>query len=212
MRLSYTLPLAAAVATLGTALLGAQQTPPALLGAWQADTPLPTGVVQTFQFDNAGHFTLVMSVGLDGKYALAGDRLVETVVLPGTAVPRTDTSTIHIAADSLVVTGSNGSTHTLRRVGPAVAGGAPIVGDWSISVPNGASARYHFDSNGSVNVQARVAEEHGTYTLRADTLQLSSDRTFQVPATALVAVRNGTLTLTPPNGHGARTFHRVTSR
>lgn len=211
MHSSLALPLAA-VAMLGTALPGAQQTPPAILGAWQADTPLPTGVVQTFEFDNAGHFTLVMSVGLDGKYAIAGDRLVETVVLPGTAAPRTDTSTVRVAADSLVVTGGNGSTHTLHRIGPAAAGAAPIVGDWSISVPNGASARYHFGSDGTVNVQARVAEEHGTYTLRGDTLQLSSDRTFQVPATALVAVRNGTLTLTPPSGRGARTFHHVASR
>lgn len=211
MRSSFALPLAA-VAMFGAALVGAQQTPPAIFGAWQADMPLPTGVVQTFEFDNAGHFTLVMSVGLDGKYAIAGDRLVETVVLPGTAVPRTDTSVVRIAADSLVVTGSNGSTHTLHRVGPAGAGAGSVVGDWSISVPNGASARYHFASDGSVNVQARVAEERGTYTLRGDTLQLSSDRTFQIPATALVAVQNGTLTLTPPNGHGARTFHRVASR
>lgn len=211
MRLSFIFPLATAAA-LGTALLGAQQSPPAILGSWQADTPLPTGVVQTFEFENAGRFTLVMSVGLDGKYAVAGDRLIETVVLPGSGVPRSDTSTIHIAADSLVVAGSNGSMHTLHRVGPAVAGAVPIVGDWSISVPNGASARYHFGSDGSVNVQARVAEERGTYTLRGDTLQLSSDRTFQIPATALVAVQNGTLTLTPPSGHGARTFHRVTTR
>lgn len=208
MRLSLALPLATA-AMLGTALLGAQQSPPALLGAWRADIPLPTGVVQTFEFDGGGHFTLVMSVGLDGKYAVAGDRLIETVVLPGTAAPRTDTSTIHIAADSLVVAGSNGATHTLRRVGPAVAGAAPIVGDWGISVPNGASARYHFGTDGSVNVQARVAEERGTYTLRGDTLQLSSDRTFQIPATAIASVKNGTLTLTPPSGHGARTFHHV---
>lgn len=211
MRPSFVFSLAA-TAVLCTALLGAQQAPPAIAGAWQADMPLPTGVVQTFAFDNAGHFTLVMSVGLDGKYAIAGDRLVETVVMPGTVAPKTDTSTIHIAGDSLVVAGTNGSAHTLRRVGPVVSGAAPIVGDWSISVPNGASARYHFGPDGSVNVQARVAEEHGAYTLHGDTLQLSSDRTFQIPATALVAVQNGTLTLTPPNGHGARTFHRVAVR
>jgi hypothetical protein len=210
-RSSFTIPFAVAV-TLGAALLGAQQTSPSILGAWQADTPLPTGVVQTFEFDNSGRFTLVMSVGLDGKYAVAGDRLVETVVMPGTVTPRTDTSTIRIAGDSLVVAGTSGSAHTLRRVGSPVPGAAPIVGDWAISVPNGATARYHFGSDGAVNVQARVAEEHGTYSLRGDTLQLSSDRTFQIPATALVSVQNGTLTLTPPNGHGARTFHRVATR
>lgn len=209
MRASFVLSVAV-VAAFGATLLGAQQSPPPIAGAWQADVPLPTGVVQTFQFDGAGHFTLVMSVGLNGKYAIAGDRLVETVIVPGSATPRTDTSTIHVATDSLVVAGSNGAAHTLHRVGTPVAGAAPIVGDWTISVPNGASARYHFTPDGSVSVQARVAEEHGTYTLRGDTLQLSSDRTFQIPATALVAVQSGTLTLTPPTGHGARTFHRVT--
>lgn len=208
MRPSFVFP-AALAAALGAALLGAQQSPPAISGAWQADAPLPTGVVQTFQFDNAGHFTLIMSVGLNGKYAVAGDRLVETVIVPGSATPRTDTSTIHVAADSLVVTGMNGSTHTLRRVGTAAKGAAPIVGDWTISVPNGVSARYRFTSDGSVSVQARVGEERGTYTLRGDTLQLSSDRTFQIPATAMASVQNETLTLTPPSGHGARTFHRV---
>lgn len=208
MRTILALP-AAALAVLGAALVGAQQTPPAIFGAWQADVPLPTGVVQTFEFDNAGHFTLVMSIGLDGKYAIAGDRLVETVVVPGSAVPRTDTSVVHIAPDSLVVTGSNGSTHTLHRIGPAGASAGSVVGDWTISVPNGASARYHFTSDGAVSVQAHVAEERGTYTLRGDTLQLSDDRTFQIPVSALVAVQNGTLTLTPPSGHGARTFHRV---
>jgi hypothetical protein len=211
MRPSFVLP-AALTAAFGAAILGAQQSPPSISGAWQADVPLPTGVVQTFEFDNAGHFTLIMSVGLNGTYAVAGDRLVETVVLPGTVTPRTDTSTFRVAGDSLVVTGTNGSAHTLRRVGPAAAGATPIVGDWAISVPNGATARYHFTPDGSVTVQARVAEEHGSYSLRGDTLQLSSDRTFQIPATALVAVQNGTLTLTPPNGRGARTFHRVASR
>src|SRR5690348_13413865 len=200
---------AALTAAFGTALLGAQQSPPAISGAWQADAPLPDGRVQTFEFDDAGHFTLVISVGLDGKYAIAGDRLVETVIPPGTITPRTDTSTIHVAGDSLVVTGTNGSAHTLRRVGAPVAGAAPIVGDWSIKAPNGVTARYRFTSDGSVSVQARVGEEHGNYSLRGDTLQLSSDRTFQIPATALVAVQGGTLTLTPPSGHGARTFHRV---
>jgi len=208
MRPSFALPLAAA-AMLGTALLGAQQSPPSILGSWQADVALPDGRVQTFEFDNTGHFRLVISVGLDGKYAIAGDRLIETVIPPGTITPRTDTSTIHVAADSLVVTGMNGSTHTLRRVGTAAKGAAPIVGDWTISVPNGVSARYRFTSDGSVSVQARVGEERGTYTLRGDTLQLSSDRTFQIPATAMASVQNETMTLTPPSGHGARTFHRV---
>lgn len=212
MRPSLALPLAVA-AMLGTALLGAQQSPsPSILGAWQADIALPDGRVQTFEFDNAGHFRLVISVGLDGKYATAGDRLIETVIPPGTITPRTDTSTIHVAGDSLVVTGTNGSTHTLRRVGTAVAGAPPIVGDWTISVPNGVSARYRFTSDGSVSVQARVGEERGTYTLRGDTLQLSSDRTFQIPATAIASVQNGTLTLTPPSGRGARTFHRVANQ
>lgn len=188
--------------------VGAQQTPPSILGAWQADQPLPTGVVQTFQFDNGGQFRLTMTVGLEGKYAVAGDRLVETVVLPGGVIPKTDTTTFHVAGDSLVVAGGT-TSRTLHRVGAPVPGASAIVGDWTISVPNGATARYHFDRDGSVSVQARVAQERGKYTVRGDTLQLSSDRTFQIPATALVAVQDGVLTLTPPSGHGARQFHRV---
>lgn len=198
--------------SLAAALAGTQA--PQLIGSWQADTPLPNGVVQTFRFEQGGHFTLTMSVSLDGQYAVARDRIVETVLVPGTAMPHTDTTSFRISGDSLVVgtAATAGGTRTLHRVTPAVAGASPLVGDWVINVPNGATANYTFTRDGIVHVRARVAEEHGDYTLHGDTLQLSSNRTFQVPATAIVTQQGASLTLAPPAGTqaAARHFHRVT--
>ena len=44
------------------------------------------------------------------------------------------------------------------------------------------------------------------HTVTGDTLRLTDDRTFQLPAVTHYAVAGSVLTLTPPTGHGARQF------
>jgi hypothetical protein len=60
-----------------------------------------------------------------------------------------------------------------------------------------------------MHVRAQVDDEQGKYTVNSDTLRLSNDKTFQLPATAQFAITGSVLTLTPLNGKTARQFHKV---
>lgn len=187
------------------------QTPAALIGSWRADTPLPSGVVQTFRFDADSSFDLILAVVVDGRYRVEGNKLVETVTLPGSSVSGTDTATVILHGDSLILGDASSPTaKTLHRPASAKArDGTGILGDWVITLPNGMSASYRFDPDGSIHIRARVSDERGTYTIKGNTLRLSSERTFQLPATTTFSVAGDVLTLTPASGQGARGFHRV---
>jgi hypothetical protein len=146
---------------------------------------------------------------VDGSYRVDGNQLIETVVLAIMGVTHTDTATFVIRGDSLIVSESAGTpARVLRRSGTPTAGSA-IVGDWVISVGSSTSAHYTFAANGKMHVRAQVGDEAGKYTVRADTLHLSDDQTFQLAANAQFAVADSVLTLTPLNGKPARQFHRV---
>ena len=188
--------------------LVAQAISPALVGTWRADVPLPNGVVQTFRFDSAGSFALAMTLVVDGTYSAHGNQLVETVALPNGSPAHTDSSTFAITADSLTVDERAGQpARVLHRAHSGEAAG--IVGDWIIAVAGGMTAHYTFAPDGSMHIRAEVGGETGKYTVSGDTLHLSNDRTFQLPATAKFNVAGSVLTLTPLNGKSARQFHRV---
>lgn len=193
-----------------------------LAGAWRSDVPAASGIVQTFRFARDGRFDLISAVAVDGRYRLEGNRLIETVALPGTGVAGTDTATVMLAGDSLLL-GNPASTtgKTLHRQPSAQPSARPsarpspgstaqgIVGDWVIMLPTGLAATYHFDADGSMRIRAQVSDERGSFTVSGSTLRLSSERTFQIPATTAFAVSDTTLTLSPPNGKAGRSFHRV---
>lgn len=193
-----------------TATVGAQTSPPSIIGAWRADAPLPNGVLQTFRFDPDGKFDLAMALAVDGTYRVEGNQLIETLTLPSVGVTHTDTATFTITGDSLTVNERPGApTRSLRRsAGKGAASG--IVGDWEIVVGStGAAAHYTFGTDGTMHVRAQVDDEQGKYTVNSDTLRLSNDKTFQLPATAQFAVTGSILTLTPLNGKTSRQFHKV---
>jgi hypothetical protein len=184
-----------------------------IVGQWRADTPLPNGVVQTFSFDADGTFDLSQALAVDGTYRVDGDKLIETVTLPSTGTTHTDTARFAIAGDSLVVSEhesaqGSASPRVLRRSG-ATSPTTSIVGDWSIPVSTGAVAHYVFEVDGTMRVRANVGDERGKYVISADTLHLSNEQTFQLPATARFAIVSDVLTLTPPSGKQPRQFHKV---
>lgn len=203
----------AVLALLTAGSLGAQSSASqALVGSWRADAPLPNGVVQTFRFDPDGKFDLAQALSVDGTYRTAGTQLIETVTLPSVGVTHTDTATFTVAGDSLVVSEQAGAApRVLRRSGSA-SPSTPIVGDWVITVGDGVAAHYTFAADGTMHMHANVGDEQGKYVVSADTLHLSNDQTFQLPATARFAVAGSVLTLTPQNGKQARQFHRVEQR
>ncbi|MEO7041704.1 MAG: hypothetical protein ABI035_05535 [Gemmatimonadaceae bacterium] len=190
----------------------AQATAPALIGAWRADTPLPNGVVQTFSFTTDGSFDLTKDLSVDGTYQVDGNRLIETVTLPSVGASHTDTATFAIAGDSLVVNEQGTKApRVLHRSGSSAARQS-IIGDWTIQVGSEMAAHYAFDANGSMHVRARVGDEKGKYVVRADTLHLSNDESFELPAIAQFVIADSVLTLTPPSGKQARHFHKVQLR
>lgn len=200
------------VALLATAPIGAQAPLPSILGAWRADAPLPNGVVQTFRFDPDGNFDLAITVTVDGSYRTDGNKLIETVTLPYVGATRTDTATFTIGGDSLIVNESAvASPRVLHRSGTQLVPSS-IVGDWVILIGKEMDAHYVFDRDGTMHVRALVGDEQGKYLVRADTLHLSNNQTFQLPATAQFAIADSVLTLTPPNGKQARHFHKVAPR
>lgn len=196
-------------ALLAASSAGAQTSSPSIIGSWRADAPLPNGVVQTFRFDADGKFDLAMSLAVDGSYRVDGNQLVETVTLPSIGVAHTDTATFSISGDSLVVNERAGApARVLHRSGTPAAT-PTIVGDWAILVSSGVAAHYVFATDGTMHVRAQVGDEQGKYTIRADTLHLSNDQTFQLPAVAQFAITDSVLTLTPQNGKQARHFHKI---
>ncbi|HWG34489.1 MAG TPA: DUF5640 domain-containing protein [Gemmatimonadaceae bacterium] len=200
------------LALISSSSIGAQTSPQSLVGAWRADAPLPNGVVQTFRFDADGKFDLAQALAVEGQYRIDGNQLIETVTLPSVGVTHTDTATFTVAGDSLIVSELTGAPpRVLRRTGAAVAS-APIVGDWAITVGGGVAAHYVFRGDGTMHMRAQVGDEQGKYVVRADTLHLSNDKTFQLPATAHFAVADSVLTLTPQNGKQPRQFHKVAPR
>lgn len=201
----------AALALISSSSIGAQSSQ-SLVGAWRADAPLPNGVVQTFRFDADGKFDLAQALAVDGQYRIDGTHLIETVTLPSVGVTHTDTATFTIAGDSMIVSEIAGAPpRVLHRTGAAVAS-APIVGDWVITVGNGVAAHYEFNKDGTMRMHAQVGDETGNYIVSADTLHLSNDKTFQLPAIAQFAIADSVLTLTPQNGKQSRQFHRVAPR
>ncbi|HEV2643094.1 MAG TPA: DUF5640 domain-containing protein [Candidatus Elarobacter sp.] len=212
--MTFRAPLAVLVPVVISALSLGAQAPSSLLGSWRAEQPLPNGIVQTFRFERDSGFELTSALAVDGTYQVEGNRLIQTVALPGSSFARADTATMRVSGDSLVVTepASPNSSRVLRRTGVATPGAAPIVGDWTIALANGALADYRFDRDGTLHVRAQVASEHGTYAVSGDTLRLSDEQTFQIPAVTRYTVSDGVLTLTPPSGRGARRFARVASR
>jgi hypothetical protein len=202
----------AALALISSSSIGAQSSTQSLVGAWRADAPLPNGVVQTFRFDPDGTFDLAQALAVEGQYRIDGNQLIETVTLPNVGVTHTDTATFTIAGDSLVVSERPGTPpRVLRRTGAAVPS-SPITGDWVITVGTGVAAHYVFTNDGAMRMHAQVGDEKGKYVVRGDTLHLSNDQTFQLPATALFTVADSVLTLTPQNGKQARQFHKVAPR
>jgi hypothetical protein len=205
------LPLIGTVALvlIASSSVGAQTSSQAIVGAWRADAPLPNGVVQTFRFDPDGRFDLAQALAVEGQYRIDGNQLIETVTLPSVGVTHTDTATFTVAGDSMIVSERSGApSRVLHRTGAAVAT-APIAGDWVITVGNGVAAHYVFGADGTMHMHAQVGDEQGKYVVRADTLHLSNDQTFQLPAIAHFAVAGNVLTLTPQNGKQARQFHKV---
>lgn len=201
--------------TIGTPKVGAQaQLPATLVGSWRADTPLPSGMVQTFRFDGDGSFDLLVAVAVDGQYRVEGNKLIETVALPGTGLVRTDTAAVLLRGDSLTVGDASSSTsaRTLHRPPRAVTpAGKGITGEWVIMLPNGTAASYRFDPDGTSHVRAQVSDERGTYTTKGDTLRLSNERSFQLPATTVFSITGSVLTLTPANGQGSHSFHKISA-
>jgi hypothetical protein len=63
-----------------------------------------------------------------------------------------------------------------------------------------------------MRVRASIGDEQGRYVITADTIHLSNDQTFQIPAIAQFAVTDTVLTLTPSNGKAARRFRKVVPR
>lgn len=198
--------------------MGAQSSSQTILGEWQADEPLPNGVVQTFRFGSDGKFELAMALSVEGSYRIDGNQLIETVTLPSLGVSHTDTATFQVGGDSLMVSERAASTpKVLRRArqsaatvpaaSPATA--SPIAGDWTIAVGEGVEAHYVFTPDGTMHMHANVGDEEGSYVVNADTLHLSNDKTFQLPAIARFAVAGSVLTLTPANGKQPRSFHKV---
>jgi uncharacterized protein DUF5640 len=197
---------------LSTSFVGAQTAAPAIVGAWRADAPLPNGVVQTFRFDSGGRFDLAMALAVDGSFTVVGNKLIETVTLPSVGITHTDTATFSIAGDSLLINERAGApARVLHRSGTAP-GPPTVIGDWTILVGSGMAAHYVFARDGTMHVRADVGDEKGRYTINADTLHLSNDKTFQLPAIAQFVVADSVLTLTPQNGKAARRFHRVGPR
>jgi len=197
---------------LTTTLAVAQATTPALIGTWRADTPLPNGVVQTFNFSMDGSFDLTKDLSVDGSYQINGNRLIETVTLPSVGASHTDTATFAIAGDSLIVNEQGTQApRVLHRSGSSAAT-LSIVGDWTIQVGSEMAAHYVFDAGGAMHVRARVGDEKGTYVTNADTLHLSNDESFELPAIAQFVVDDSVLTLTPPSGKQPRHFHKVQHR
>ncbi len=198
------------------------QAPTTLVGNWRADTPLPTGAVQTFRFAADGSFELVVAVAVDGQYRVEGNKLIETVTVPATGMAGTDTAAVFLRGDSLVLgdAASPGaktlhrpaSVTTSTRTSATTSAGKGIIGDWVIMLPNGLAASYHFDPDGTSHIRAQVSDERGNYTVKGNTLRLTSERTFQLPATTTFSVSDSVLTLTPANGHGARGFRRISPR
>lgn len=196
-------------ALLAVGSIGAQVSPSGVVGSWRADAPLPNGVVQTFHFDPDGNFGLTMGLTVDGTYRVDRNQLIETVALPGVAVAHTDTATFVIAGDSLTIDESAATpARVLHRSDhtPAV---PSIVGDWAIALPGQMAAHYIFTADGAMHIRAQVGSERGKYVIRADTLHLSNDQTFQLPAVARFTVSDSVLTLTPLNGKQSRQFHKV---
>ena len=190
----------------------AQATHPALIGAWRADTPLPNGVVQTFSFTADGGFDLTKDLSVDGTYQVDGNRLIETVTLPSVGASHTDTATFTIAGDSLVINEEGTKVPRVLHRSASSPATHSIVGDWTIQVGSEMAAHYAFDSGGSMRVRARVGDEKGKYVIRADTLHLSNDESFELPATAQFAIADSVLTLTPPSGKQPRHFHKLPLR
>lgn len=197
---------------LSATVLGAQSQ--YLIGTWRAEQPLPNGVIQTFRFDGDGKFDLSMQISASGQYRLEGDQLIQTVALPDNSGAKADTSDVTIGGDSLLVRDHSNNTtlKTLHRTGSVATEAHSVVGDWTIALPNGMSAMYSFTPDGATRIHVQVGDERGTYTVSEDTIRLSNDRTFQVPATATFVVRDTVLVLTPPGGHGARQFHKIAAR
>ena len=200
---------AAAVPLLSAAPLRAQTSSPTLTGAWRADVPLPNGVIQTFRFDTGGTFDLTTTLAVDGRYTANGNQLVETVTLASLGATHTDTSTFAVVGDSLIVTESAGKPARVLHRKPGSVPAPEIMGDWTISIGDGTVVNYSFAADGTMHVRALVGDEKGRYSVSADTLHLSNDRTFQLPATAQYAIAGNVLTLTPLNGKSSRQFHRV---
>ena len=213
---ALTIALTASLAITGSA--GAQTSSPNIVGEWLADVPLSNGAVQTFRFCQDGTFDLATTLVVDGTYLVKGNQLIETVTLPGVRAARTDTASFSIAGDSLTVSERAGATaRVLHRSGPhpiteRSSTDAPIVGDWAIVVGKGTSAHYVFSRDGTMRVHASVGDEQGKYVISADTIHLSNDQTFQIPAIAQFAVTDSVLTLTPSNGKPARRFRKVAPR
>ncbi len=202
----------ATIALFAALSLGAQASHPAIVGSWRADAPLPNGVVQTFRFDLDGRFDLTMALAVDGSYRIDGNRLIETVSLASVGVTHTDTATFSIRGDSLMISESAGAPARVLHRSGTPANSPSVVGDWTIQVGTAMAAHYVFAADGTMHVRAKVGDEQGKYTVNADTLHLSNDQTFQLPAIAHFAIADSMLTLTPQNGKAARHFHKVVPR
>jgi hypothetical protein len=194
-----------------------------IVGTWESVATPDGGVPFTLDYAMDGSYTLRGGPTADFSYSVADNRLTTTVKDLNTGESRQIITAIRIDHDTLIQKDGNGPGNdvTMTRVRPVKDSNNSILGIWSFSEDNGATAFVAFSKNGLGTFRLPMSSCSGTWT-NAGSGQLTEGNCMlwlvpnrrtctigQVPTRMEYSIENGVLTIKNDRGNEAKYNRRA---
>ena len=158
---------------LSAALICPRPNSPALTGLWESSSTSRGGIGHTIEFRSDGTFVEAVTVIVDMRYRLRGNRLFVDAQSDRSESDDRDPTIVKFKGDTLVATSSDGSVVEKKRVGPATKSKSALVGAWRYRHYTGAIAFERYTPEGQLLFRLPMASSVGCFVTRGTEITLA---------------------------------------
>jgi hypothetical protein len=142
-----------------------------LIGLWEPTHTSKGGIGQTLEFRPNGALVESMTVMVDFRYEIAGDRLTVSPTSPDSGEPTV--YTFRVQDDRLIETAKGDPAVEKVRAGKAETDGPPVLGVWSFGQGTRVSGYEKYTRDGRMLLRIPLKSETGCYRVQGDRLTFS---------------------------------------
>jgi hypothetical protein len=144
----------------------------ALTGLWESSSTSRGGIGHTIEFRSDGTFVEAVTVIVDMRYRLEGDRLFVDAS-DSSESDAGDPTIVKIKAKTLVATGPDGSVVEKERLGPDTKSKSGLVGAWRYRHYTGGIAFERYTPDGQLLFRLPMASSVGCFVTRGPEITLA---------------------------------------